>query len=119
MACALGVQHLETEQSLATFKDLSKQAFTKRRGVEMAGLRLLVGAHNHSAYETRGLVNALQGTFGSTPLFGVVDTSRFQTKVGVTTTSSNHNGYLMANYNRSEQDRCINFPIFSDIVAHC
>jgi len=106
VAFGLGVQHLRVDESIAMFKTLSKRAFTKRKGVGLPGVGRIVEAHNHSIYQTRGLIDALQGVFGDIPLFGVTDQSELQIKVGVTTTSSNHNAYLMANYNRPELDRC-------------
>jgi hypothetical protein len=100
------VQRLRVEQCAQTFKQVAKEAFTKRNAVDWLGIGTIVEARHHSIYKTNTLANALERNFGNKPLFGAKASLECQisTKVGVTATSSSHTAYLLANYNRPEPD---------------
>ncbi|KAF8248857.1 FabD/lysophospholipase-like protein [Wilcoxina mikolae CBS 423.85] len=106
VAFGLGIKQLTVEQCIQTFKQVSKEAFTKRKAVGWVGIGKIVEAQHHSIYKTETLINALKTTFGHEPLFGAKASPgrQLSTKVGVTATSSSHAAYLLANYNRSEPD---------------
>lgn len=102
VAFGIGLKRWSVEEFTSTFQDLAQKAFKKRMAVKWPGLGTLVEARHHSVYKTQDLITVLKSTFGEEPLFGgkvEVDVPH-SLKVGVTTTSSNNQAYLLANYNR-------------------
>jgi len=108
VAFGLGVQQLDVKICTEKFKELSWKAFKPRKGAGVPLWGLVVEARHHGKYETRGLEDALKSIFGHGPIFGTDQNhgQRLPTKVGVTTTSSNHHTYLLANYNRQAIEQC-------------
>ncbi|KAF8538684.1 acyl transferase/acyl hydrolase/lysophospholipase [Trichophaea hybrida] len=113
VAFGLGLKQLDVKTCNAQFQELSRKAFNSRKGSSVPIWGLIVEARHHGKYETRGLEEALKKIFGNGPIFGTNQNceKRLPTKVGVTTTSSNHHTYLLANYNRQtiEQSRFYSF----------
>lgn len=95
-------------ECIKMFYNFSEQAFTKRTGADMPGIKTLVEATYHSKYETRGIDRILQHTFEGDFIFGGKKSpeSPDMLRAGVTTTSSNGHPYLVANYNRPLTESC-------------
>lgn len=88
--------------------EFSTQAFTKRTGADMPGIKTLIEATYHSKYETRGIDRALSKVFEDGLIFGGKKDPGTQDilRAGVTTTSSSGHPYLLANYNRPLTESC-------------
>lgn len=108
IALALASKRLSVEDCIKMFYDFSTQAFTKRTGADMPGIKTLVEATYHSKYETRGIDRILRREFGEDFIFGGKTHREGQDmlKAGVTTTSSSGHPYLLANYNRPLTESC-------------
>lgn len=103
------------------FNEFSTQAFTKRTGADMPGIKTLIEATYHSKYETRGVDRVLRKEFEDGSIFGGKKAPGTQDmlRAGVTTTSSSGHPYLLANYNRPITESCkISFsPILFSILT--
>ncbi|KAF8457056.1 hypothetical protein BDZ91DRAFT_509801 [Kalaharituber pfeilii] len=107
VALALGHNHRSIEECIQLFNKLSEQAFTKRVGAGIPGLRWLVEAHHHSQFRSSGLKNAFKTALGERRMFGDGETSpanvgNKEIKVGVTLTASSGYPYLVTSYNRED-----------------
>jgi len=105
----LGICRLSLDRCRDLIKSFAKDAFTKRRGCGLPGVKLLVEAINHSRYETSGLTSVLKSGFGDNAekrIFGETQDwlSQRQARAGVTLTSSTGHPYFVANYNRPPQE---------------
>ncbi|KAF8457057.1 hypothetical protein BDZ91DRAFT_852452 [Kalaharituber pfeilii] len=99
--------HRSIEECIQLFNELSEQAFTKRVGAGIPGLRLLVEAHHHSQIRSSGLKNAFKTALGERRMFGDGETSpanvgNKEIKVGVILTASSGYPYLVTSYNRED-----------------
>lgn len=113
IALALATKRLNVEDCIKMFNDFSTQAFTKRTGADMPGIKTLVEATYHSKYETRGIDRVLRKEFEDDFIFGGKKDpgSQDMLRAGVTATSSSGHPYLLANYNRPLTESCkIIFP---------
>jgi hypothetical protein len=94
---------------IENFKSLCQKAFTRRLGGNIPLLSFFVDNYHHSKYETTPLQTALQEAFTSDQyLFGgqrFDQASESTVKVAVTTTLSSTSPVVLANYNRSCDDK--------------
>lgn len=94
---------MTVSETTEMFTNFSTRAFSLRWGANIPVWGRLVQLKYHSQYETMGLEDALKGAFGEELLFGgrrhVQSPSRC--KVAVTTTDTNREARLLANYNRA------------------
>ena len=108
IALGLGSKGWSVNKCVNQFETLCDKAFKKRKGTGFPGLDFLVTAANHSRYETKPLERAFRTAYGEENLFGGLrdqsDHLGFSTKVAVTTTTTNGTVFVLANYNRLNED---------------
>lgn len=74
MAFGLGIEQMEIKPCTERFMGLSRKAFKEWRGARIPFVVNVVKAFHHGKFETRGLEEALQGTFRDRLLFGIDQT---------------------------------------------
>lgn len=113
MSLGLGVSEMPVLECIDLFRNFATKAFTKRKGLDVPGLKYLVEAHNHSQFKSSGVKEAMRSAFGEKKLFGEPDqpnangasSSEWDLKVGVTLTAASGHPYLATNYNRTEPEK--------------
>lgn len=102
IALALASNRVSVTECINLFCEFSEQAFQKRTGADLPGIKTLVEATYHSKYETRGIDRVLKEKLGDESIFGGKREpgGREMLRAGVTTISSSGHPYLVANYNR-------------------
>jgi predicted acylesterase/phospholipase RssA len=101
IALGLAAKDWTVENCIYHFTDLCEKAFTRRVGMNIPGMSMLVESLHHSKYETAPLQQALQQAFSPDDyLFGGPRETNHRTKVAVTATNSGSVSVL-ANYNRN------------------
>lgn len=109
IALGLVARNWTLSACIESFKGLCQKAFTRRIGGNIPIVSFLVDNYHHSKYETTPLQKALQDAFTSDQyLFGGPrsDASEATVKVAVTTTLSSTSPVVLANYNRSCDEKC-------------
>ena len=96
---------MSVERTTVMFEDFAKRAFSRRKGAGMPLIGRIVQIKYQSQYHSQGLEACLKESFGTELLFGGKRTTRSSShcKVAVTTTDTNKEARLLANYNRSPQ----------------
>jgi hypothetical protein len=102
VALAIGEKNMTVYEAVDMFTDFAKRAFSRRWGANVPVWGRLVQLKYHSQYETMGLESALKEAFGQDLLFGGKRhlQSPSRCKVAITTTDTNREARLLANYNR-------------------
>ncbi|KAE9983700.1 hypothetical protein BLS_003847 [Venturia inaequalis] len=103
IALGLGSMGWSVEECTERFQSMCKTAFTRRLGVAIPGIGLLVENFNHSRYATKPLEQTLKAAFTENEyLFGGPKRSTSsRIKVAVTATSlTGRNAIVFGNYNR-------------------
>lgn len=109
----IGISEMPVLECMDLFRNFATKAFTKRKGLDVPGLKYLIEAHNHSQFKSSGLKETMRNAFGEKRLFGEPDQptanygslSEWDLKVGVTLTAASGHPYLATNYNRTEPDK--------------
>jgi hypothetical protein len=110
IALGLASKDWTVEQCIYHFTELCEKAFTRRVGINIPGMSMIIESLHQSKYETAPLQQALQEAFSKDDyLFGGPRTTNHRTKVAVTATNSGTVSVL-ANYNRNCVDKR-KFPI--------
>lgn len=101
---------------LRKFQDLARIAFRKHKILEREFLDWLVSSFQHGRYKAEPLEELLRQEYTERNLFGgarqdsdYYPRSHLPGKIGVTTTTTNGTPYLLANYNRLENDENIHY----------
>jgi len=113
VSLGLGISEMPVLECMDLFRNFATTAFTKRKGLEVPGLKYLIEAHNHSQFKSSGLKAAMKSAFGDKRLFGEPDQpmtngagpSEWGLKVGITLTAASGHPYLATNYNRTEPEK--------------
>jgi predicted acylesterase/phospholipase RssA len=109
IALGMVARHWPIATCIANFKELCQQAFTRRAMGNLPLIGFFVDNYNHSKYETKPLKNALRTAFSEDQyLFGgqrYDQTWNSPVKVAVTATLSSTSPVLLANYNRTCDDK--------------
>jgi predicted acylesterase/phospholipase RssA len=108
IALGLTARNFTLDECIRRFESLCDKAFTRRKGMGIPGVRVIVSNFNHSRYETQPLEEALTSVFTADQyLFGGrrEDFESMIVKVAVTTTDVNANPVVLANYNRLGSDK--------------
>ncbi|QDS77600.1 hypothetical protein FKW77_001933 [Venturia effusa] len=103
IALGLGSMGWSVEECTESFQSMCKAAFTRRLGVDIPGIGLLVENYKHSRYATRPMEQVLKDAFTEHEyLFGGPSRSNSsRTKVAVTATSlTGSSAIVFGNYNR-------------------
>jgi patatin-like phospholipase/acyl hydrolase len=105
IALGLASKDWTVEQCIYHFTELCEKAFTRRVGINIPGMSMIIESLHHSKYETAPLQQALQQAFSKDDfLFGGPRMTNHRTKVAVTATNSGTVSVL-ANYNRNCVDK--------------
>lgn len=113
VSLGLGISEMPVLECMELFRNFATKAFTKRKGLDVPGLKYLIEAHNHSRFKSSGLKEAMKSAFGDKRLFGEPEQPRpdsaspseWDLKVGVTLTAASGHPYLATNYNRTEPEK--------------
>ena len=113
MSLGLGISEMPVLECMDLFRNFATKAFTKRKGLDVPGLKYLIEAHNHSRFKSSGLKESMRSAFGEKRLFGEPTPSRanggspseWDLNVGVTLTAASGHPYLATNYNRTEPEK--------------
>jgi hypothetical protein len=90
------------------FKEFAHAAFTARKGVDIPIIGKWIMMKYQSRYVTDGLESSLRPTFGDELLFGGSRTASIsKCKVAVTTTDTNDDARVLANYNRKQRTQSL------------
>jgi patatin-like phospholipase/acyl hydrolase len=101
IALGLAAKDWTVEDCIYHFTDLCEKAFTRRVGMNIPGMSMIVESLHQSKYETAPLQQALQQAFSAEEyLFGGPRVTNHRTKVAVTATNSGSVS-ILANYNRN------------------
>jgi hypothetical protein len=102
VALAIGEKNMKVAEATEMFTNFARRAFKVRWGATAPLWGRLVQLKYHSQYETNGLEDALKESFGQDLLFGGKRhlQSPSRCKVAVTTTDTNREARLIANYHR-------------------
>ncbi|KAK5051360.1 hypothetical protein LTR84_003012 [Exophiala bonariae] len=104
VALALGERNMHVSEATAMFKGFATAAFTPRPGVDIPIIGKWIMMKYQSRYLTDGLENSLRPAFGDDLLFGGRRTASLsKCKVAVTTTDTNDDARVLANYNRKQR----------------
>lgn len=105
IALGLASKDWTVEQCIYHFTELCEKAFTRRLGINIPGMSMIIESLHQSKYETAPLQQALQQAFSKDDyLFGGPRMTNHRTKVAVTATNSGSVSVL-ANYNRNCVDK--------------
>jgi hypothetical protein len=110
IALGLAAKDWTVDQCIYHFIELCEKAFTRRVGINIPGMSMIIESLHQSKYETAPLQQALQLAFSKDDyLFGGPRMTNHRTKVAVTATNSGSVSVL-ANYNRNCVDKR-KFPV--------
>jgi hypothetical protein len=100
IALGLASRDWTVQECIYHFTELCEKAFTRRIGISIPGMSMIIESLHQSKYKTAPLQKALQQAFSEDDyLFGGPRMTNHRTKVAVTATNSGTVSVL-ANYNR-------------------
>ena len=102
MALAIGERNMFLNEAKDVFRNFALKAFKVRKGAKLPVIGRLIQLRHQALYESQGLEEALTEAFDDNLLFGGKRElqSPAVCKVAVTTTDTNGQARILANYNR-------------------